>query len=189
LGELDAAALRFEEAVAHYREVGSAESDMAMAEALSKLGGNEEAIEALERALTLLRDPRSRARARYLEARVRLERADEKSALAALLEARRLDPYHLETRYLLGTTLARLGRAEEARAELDSFRKLKAFEQEKEKLEHAILERPEDGESYRPLIELYLDSGRQDEARVFLEKALLLSPESPHLRELERRAR
>ena len=47
-----------------------------------------------------------------------------------------------------------------ARKELEAFRSLKAFEERKEKLELAILERPAEADSYRPLIELYLEHGR-----------------------------
>jgi tetratricopeptide (TPR) repeat protein len=189
LGEIAASELRFEDAVAHFREVGTAEAEIRIGEALSKLGRSEEALRELERALASSHDPLLRAKARYLEAALLLERSDDDAAVASLVEARDLDPNRVETRYLLGTTLARLGRALESREELDAFRKLKAFEEEKERLELRILERPEDGESYVPLIELYLDSGRDREARTFLEKALMLSPGSTRLRELETRTR
>jgi Flp pilus assembly protein TadD len=126
---------------------------------------------------------------RYLEGVLHAEQGEDEPAVTSLLEARRLDPYHLEASYLLGTTLARLGRAEESGKELGRFRELKAFERDKEKLEHRVLERPDDADSYVPLIELYLGSGRKQEARIYLAKALLLSPANPRLLELETRAR
>jgi Flp pilus assembly protein TadD len=111
------------------------------------------------------------------------------SALRALVDARTNDPYHAETRYLLGTLLARLGRSEEAETELAAFRDLKLFEERKSHLEIAILARPEDADAYRALIELYLESGRNAEALPYVEKALALAPGDPELLALSTRAR
>jgi tetratricopeptide (TPR) repeat protein len=189
LGELDAAQLELEKAVEHYRKAASFESERALAKVLAKLGRYQEAGQALARALPLAKDPSSQGELRYLEGFLHVEQGEDELAIASLLEARRLAPYHLQASYLLGTTLARLGRTEESREELGRFQELKSFERDKEKLEHRILERPDDADAYVPLIELYLDSGRKAEARIYLAKALLLSPGNPRLLELEQRGR
>ncbi|MGH9321601.1 MAG: tetratricopeptide repeat protein [Vicinamibacteria bacterium] len=183
LGEIDRAALRFEEAVGHYQSSSSVESLRGLAQALQKLERYDEAEEALENALSLSTDPETF----YLLGSLLLEKGETDDAVAALVKARALDPHHLEARYLLGTLLARLGRVEDAREELDTFRKLKSFEEEKEKLAVAILERPGEADSYRPLIQLYHEHGRDREALPYLEKALQLAPEDPELLDLRRR--
>ena len=55
---------------------------------------------------------------------LRAELADDEGALLMLRTAVRLDAAHLEARYALGRALLRLGRAEEARRELDTFEQL-----------------------------------------------------------------
>jgi len=187
LGEIESASQRFEQAAYHYQKAGSAEARMGLAAALLKLGRYDEAEQALEEALAGGTEPRARAETFYLLGSLRNERGDDLGSVAALTEASRIDPHHPETRYLLGTILARLGRGEEGRKELEAFRNLKAFEERKEKLELMILERPAEAGSYRPLIELYLEHGRGAEALPFLEKALALAPEDPALLTLSAR--
>jgi tetratricopeptide (TPR) repeat protein len=152
-----------------------------------KLGRYDEAERAFEQALSS--PGADRASSLYLTGSLRQERGDDEGALKALAEASSIEPHRAEIRYLMGTILARLGRAEEARRELDAFQRLKAFDEEKARLEIAILERPSDGAAYRPLIELYLANGRGAEAIPFLEKALLLAPSDPALLELSARIR
>jgi tetratricopeptide (TPR) repeat protein len=187
LGEIERAAQRFEEAAHHYQKVDSAAARKGLGAALLKMGRYDEAERALEQALAGETEPGERAETLYLLGRLRNERGDDMGSVAALTEASRIDPYQPETRYLLGTILARLGRGEEARKELEAFRSLKAFEERKEKLELAILERPAEADSYRPLIELYLEHGRGAEALPFLEKALALAPGDPALLTLSAR--
>ena len=134
LGEIARASQRFEEAVLHYRKASSAAAGKGLGVALLKLGRYDEAERALEQALSEESEPSERAETLYLLGSVRNERGDEEGAVAALTEASKTDPNHPETRYLLGTTLARLGRGDEARTELEAFRNLKAFEERKEKL-------------------------------------------------------
>ena len=189
LGEIARASQRFEEAAHHYEKARSAAARRGLGEALLKLGRYEEAEGALQQALSEETGPGERAEMLYLLGSLRNERGDEEGAVAALTEASKSDPNHPETRYLLGTTLARLGQGERARTELEAFRSLKAFEERKEKLELAILERPAEADSYRPLIELYLEHGRGEEALPFLEKALALAPEDPALLALSARIR
>ncbi len=189
LGEIARASQRFEEAVLHYRKASSAAAGKGLGVALLKLGRYDEAERALEQALSEEREPSERAETLYLLGSVRNERGDEEGAVAALTEASKTDPNHPETRYLLGTTLARLGRGERARMELEAFRNLKEFEERKEKLELAIVERPAEADSYRPLIELYLEHGRGAEALPFLEKALALAPGDPALLAISARIR
>lgn len=187
LGEIERASQRFEEAARHYQKSGSAAARNGLGEALLKLRRYGEAERALEEALAIETEPRARAETLYLVGNVRAERGDDEGAVAALTEASKRDPYHSGVRYLLGTALARLGHREEARSELDVFRSLQVFEERKSKLELAILERPAEAESYRPLIELYLEHGRAPEALPFLEKALALDPDEPALLELSAR--
>lgn len=187
LGEIERASQRFEEAVHHYQKASSAAARKGLGAALLKMGRYDEAEQAFEQALSGETGPRQRAETLSLLGSLRNERGDEEGALAALTEASRSDPHHPETRYLLGTTLARLGRGEEARKELEAFRGLKAFEERKARLEVAILERPDEADSYRPLIELYLEHGRSAEALPFLEKALALAPGDLALLELKAR--
>lgn len=189
LGEIESASQRFEEAARHYEKSESAAARNGLGEALLKLGRYGEAEKALEEALAIEAAPRVRAKTLYLLGSLRAERGDDEGAIAALTEASKSDPYHSGARYLLGTALARLGRVEESRSELELFRDLKAFEERKEKLELAILERPAEASCYRPLIELYLEHGRGAEALPFLEKALALDPEDPALLELSARVR
>ncbi len=189
LGEIARASQRFEEAAHHYERASSSAARKGLGEALLKLGRYDEAESALERALSEDTEPGERAETLYLLGSLRNERGDAEGAVSALEEAAKSDPHHLETRYLLGTTLARLGRSEDARTELEAFRGLKAFEERKEKLELAILERPAEADAYRPLIELYLDHGRGAEALPFLEKALALAPGDPSLLALSVRIR
>ena len=187
LGEIEQASQRFEEAADHYRKSDSTEALKGLGSALLRMGRYGEAERALEQALSGETQPGQRARTLYLLGSLRNERGDEEGAIAALTEASRSDPHHPETRYLLGTILARLGRGEEARKELEAFRRLKTFEEQKTRLEIAILERPDDADSYRPLIELYLENGRGAEALAFLEKALALAPGDLALLELKAR--
>ena len=189
LGEIERASQRFEEAAHHYQKADSAEARKGLGEALLKMGRYDEAQRALEQALAGETEPRERAETYYLLGSVRNEHGDDRGSVAALTEASKNDPHHPETRYLLGTILARLGRGEEARKELEVFRSLKAFEERKEKLEVAILERPAEADSYRPLIELYLEHGRGAEALPFLEKALALAPGDSALLTLSARIR
>jgi tetratricopeptide (TPR) repeat protein len=187
LGEIERASQRFEEAARHYEKADSAEARRGLAAALLKMGRYDEAEQALEQALSSETEPGERDETLYLLGSLRTERGDDEGAVAALTEASRIDPYHPETRYLLGTILARLGRGEEARKELEAFRSLKAFEERKEKLELVILERPAEADSYRPLVELYLEHGRGAEALPFLQKALALAPGDPSLLTLSAR--
>lgn len=190
LGEIEMASRRFETAAEHYRRADFAAAKNGLAAALAKLGRYDEAERVLEQALSSSGDPLGmRAETLYLLGNLHHERGNDEAALAALAEASRIDPNRAETRYLSGTILARLGRREEAQRELDLFRNLKAFEEEKARLEVAILERPDEADSYRPLIELYLANGRGAEALPFLEKALLLAPGDPALLELSARVR
>ncbi len=189
LGEIERGSQRFEEAAHHYQKASSAEARRGLGAALLKVGRYDEAERALEQALAGETEPGKRAETLYLLGRLRNERGDDQGSVAALTEASKSDPHHPETRYLLGTILARLGRGEDARKELETFRSLKAFEERKEKLELAILERPAEADSYRPLIELYLAHGRGAEALPFLEKALALDPEDPALLTLSARIR
>jgi tetratricopeptide (TPR) repeat protein len=192
LGAIDFADRRFEEAAAHYRQSSSIDARRGLAESLSKMGRGGEAAEVVERALASLpvgEDVGGQASLLRLAAELHLERGRDQEALAALTRARELDPNGAETRYRLGTLLARLGRTAEAQKELASFQTLKAFDEEKEKLQVAILERPSEADSYRPIIELYVRAGRLEEARPFIDKALLLAPGDAELRELLRKAR
>jgi tetratricopeptide (TPR) repeat protein len=189
LGEIARASQRFEEAAHHYEKVSSSAARKGLGEALLKLGRYDEAERALEQALSEETEPGERAETLYLLGSLRNERGDDAGAVAALTEAAKTDPHHPETRYLLGTTLARLGQGERARTELEAFRGLKEFEERKQKLEIAILERPAEADSYRPLIELYLEHGRGLDALPFLEKALSLAPDDPALLELRARIR
>jgi tetratricopeptide (TPR) repeat protein len=187
LGEIERASQRFEEAADHYRKSGSsAGARNGLAEALLKLGRDDEAEKTLEDALATATEAKARAQTLYLVGSLRSERGDDQGAVAALAEASKSDPYHPGIRYLLGTVLARLGRGEEARRELEAFGALKSFEERKGKLELALLARPAEADSYVPLIELYLEEGRGDEALPFLEKALALAPDHPKLLELKR---
>ncbi len=187
LGEIDLADRQFEEAAAQYRQSTSIEARRRLAEALSKSGHGDEAASVVEEALAASQDGRSKAATLRLSAELHLDRGEDDAALAALSQAKALDPNRAETRYLLGTLLARLGRTTDAAEELAAFRSLKAFDEEKEKLQVAILERPSEAESYRPLIELYVKAGREEEARSLIEKALLLAPDDPELRDLARK--
>ncbi|HJS74581.1 MAG TPA: tetratricopeptide repeat protein, partial [Vicinamibacteria bacterium] len=187
LGEIEMASRRFEEAAEHYRKSDLDAARNGLGDALLKLGRYDEAERALEQALSS--SGGERAETLYLLGSLRHERGDDPGALEALAESSRIDPYRAETRYLLGTILARLGRSEEAQRELGVFRSLKAFEEDKTRLEVAVLERPGEADSYRPLIELYLANGRGAEALPFLEKALLLAPGDPALLELSARVR
>jgi tetratricopeptide (TPR) repeat protein len=187
LGEIEMASRRFEEAVAHYRKADLAAARNGLGAALLKLGRYDESERALEQALST--PGGDRAFALYLLGNVRHERGDDEGALEALAESLTSDPHRAETRYLRGTILARLGRDEEARRELDLFRSLKAFDEEKARLQIAILERPGQADSYRPLIDLYIASGRAAEALPFLEKALAIAPSDPALLELSARIR
>ncbi len=189
LGEIERSSQRFEDAAAHYRTSSSAAARRGLGAALLKLGRYEEGEKALEEALAIETDPRARAETLYLLGTLRSERRDDEGAVAALTEASKTNPHHLEARYLLGTTLARLGRRDEAERELEAFRRLKAFDEQKGRLELAILERPAEAGSYQPLIELYLEHGRAAEALPLLEKALSLAPEDQGLRELSARLR
>lgn len=189
LGELDFADRRFDQAAAQYRQCSSLDARRGLAESLSKMGRGDEAAVVVAEALAASHDPRSKAAILRLSAELHLDRGEDQEALDALSKAKALDPNRVETRYLLGTLLARLGRTAEAREELAAFRRLKAFDEEKEKLQVGILERPSEADSYRPLIELYLKAGRAEEARPLLEKALLLAPDDLELRDLERRLR
>ncbi len=181
------ASRRFEEAAGHYRRADLAAARNGLAEALLKLGRYDEAERILEEAFS---SPGGETgETLTLLGSVRNEQGDDEGAVAALTEASRIDPHRAETRYLLGTILARLGRGDEARAELDAFRRLKAFEEQEARLQVAILERPDEAASYRPLIELYLANGRGAEALSYLEKALLLAPSDPALLELSARVR
>jgi len=181
LGEIARASQRSDEAVGHYQKASSAAARKGLGAALLRMGRYDEAETAFAQALAEETGPRERAETLYLLGSLRNERGDEEGAVAALMEASRMNPHHPETRYLLGTILARLGRGEEARKELDAFRNLEAFEEKKGKLELAILERPSEAGSYRPLIELYLEHGRGAEALAFLDKALALAPEDAAL--------
>jgi Flp pilus assembly protein TadD len=187
LGEIDFADRQFEQAAAQYRQSTSIEARRGLAEALSKSGHGDEAASVVEEALAASQDARSKAATLRLSAELHLDRGEDDAALAALSQAKALDPNRAETRYLLGTLLARLGRTTDAEEELAAFRSLKAFDEEKEKLQVAILERPSEAESYRPLIELYVKAGREEEARSLIEKALLLAPGDPELRDLARK--
>ena len=187
LGEIERASQRFEEAAHHFQKAGSAEARKRLGEALLKMRSYDEAETAFEEALALETESRARAETLYLLGSLRSEQSDDDGAVALLTEASKSNPYHAGVRYLLGTVLARLGRGEEARKELETFRSLKAFEEKKGKLELAILEHPAEASSYRPLIELYLEHGRGAEALAFLEKALALAPEDRALLELKAR--
>jgi tetratricopeptide (TPR) repeat protein len=187
LGEIEMASRRFDEAAQHYRKSTLAPARNGLAEALVKLGRYEEAERVLEEALS---SPGvDRGETLYLLGSLRHDQGDDEGALEALSESSKLAPHRTETRYLMGTILARLGRGEEAQKELGLFRNLKAFEEDKARLEIVILERPDEADSYKPLIELYLANGRGAEALPFLEKALLLAPADPALLELSARVR
>jgi tetratricopeptide (TPR) repeat protein len=187
LGEIEMAARRFEEAAEHYRKSSLSAARNGLGAALVKLGRYDEAQQAFEQALSS--PGADRASSLYSMASLQRERGDDQGALKTLEEASAIEPHRAEIRYLRGTILARLGRAEEARRELDAFRGLKAFDEQRARLEIAILERPSDAAAYRPLIELYLANGREAEAIPFLEKALLLAPSDPALLELSARIR
>jgi tetratricopeptide (TPR) repeat protein len=181
LGEIAAQELRFEDAVEHYGKSPAPAAVRGRARALLKLGRYDEARGALEELSSVEEPPRERAEALLLMANVESAEGHDEKGVAALTAARTLDPNAMETRYLLGTVLARLGRTAEAREELENFQRLKSFEEEKGRLEQAILERPDDAGSYRALVALFLREGRDVEAKVYLEKALLLSPADDEL--------
>jgi tetratricopeptide (TPR) repeat protein len=189
LGEIAFAARRFEQAAEQYRQSSSIDSRRGLAESLSKLGRGDEAASVVAEALAASEDAPTKASMLGLAAKLHLDRGEDEAALEALSESRTLDPNRAETSYLLGTLLARLGRTAEARDELERFRSLKAFDEEKERLQVPLLERPFEAASYRPLIDLYVKAGRISEARPLIEKALLLAPGDPELVDLERRAR
>ncbi|MEP7365889.1 MAG: tetratricopeptide repeat protein [Acidobacteriota bacterium] len=71
------------------------------------------------------RNPQS-ARNAYLTGTALVKLHRDEQALRWLTRAVELDPAHAEARFQLGHGLRRLGREEEARAQLDTFRQLKA---------------------------------------------------------------
>jgi len=177
MGEIALMEIQFEEAVTHYQHVTTHEGRFVdarqkLAEALLKLGRYEEAETFLEEALAISSED---AQTHYLLGQVHRDSGDRPAALVALEEARRIRPNHAPSRYLLGVTLAQLDRKEEADEELRAFRELKAFEEQAEALEYALIERPDDIASFRALIELYFAHGRERNALAFLEKAVALS--------------
>ncbi|HEY6507412.1 MAG TPA: tetratricopeptide repeat protein, partial [Vicinamibacterales bacterium] len=64
---------------------------------------------------------------------VRTEMADDEGAVTMLQAAVRLDAGHVEARYALSRALLRLGRADEARRELDAFERLQKAAMEAER--------------------------------------------------------
>ncbi len=120
------------------------------------------------------------------------------AAEAFLKQARQADAHSFATRFLLGATLLRMNRADEAVPELEAAHKLNPRHPDATKLLaiqymdhnrrpdalHLLQSFPEgarDEEIYLLLIEAHQDIGSVDEARRLVEKAAKLYPSSPRL--------
>jgi len=117
--ELDLAASAYERRVRLAPNLRDAHLDLG--DVYRAQGRTEDAL--VEYAVAAALDPTS-APAFAAAGQVRAEMADDEGAVPMLQAAVRLDAAHLEARYALSRALLRLGRAEEARRELDAFERL-----------------------------------------------------------------
>lgn len=209
---------RFEEAASRYREaVAKAPEQVAARHRLGRLlllvGDAASARKELEAAASLA--PGDAAVTLDL-GRAQEATGDALRAEASLRAALKLDPDLSRAHHALGTLLARLGRGEEARAEIDSYAKQFEGEQKRRLVERTRVaeinlgwtrlrekrpaealaqfqRHPGDVEALRGAARALTDLGRRPEALEAWDRAMALAPQDPRLRyerdrELARRA-
>ncbi|MDA0748113.1 MAG: tetratricopeptide repeat protein [bacterium] len=107
------------------------------------------------------------------DARLRLGAAED--ALVDLQRSVQSNPYHIQTRYLLGRAWTTLGNKSKADLHLGVFQRQKELASRILALEHAGAERPS-AETFQMLAYLYRQRGQDSLARSSLQRATSLNP-------------
>jgi tetratricopeptide (TPR) repeat protein len=115
---------------------------------------------------------------------------DSAQALVAFDDAIYRDPTDTKAHYWRADCLRRLGRHEEARQALETYRKHTALHMKTARVQEALLVRsPEDAALWIELAKLRLEQGKVGPASSAVDKAAELAPRRPEVRELRERLR
>lgn len=142
-----------------------------------QLGRPEEAAAELQRlASEPLRDE-IRAEVVLALAEVALERKEHEQALVHLKEAKKIDPGSAPIHYSLGRTLARLGRAEDARREFARAETLRKLSSRFGEISQDLVDQPHDPDLRWEAGRILMDQGYEEAGAAWMATALAFDPQ------------